>query len=262
MRILFLGDIVGETGREAVRFSLPSLIKKHHPDFVIANGENASHGKGLTENHYNAIIASGVDAITLGNHYRSKEQIDDYIDDVDYLIRPLNVKHYPHGVGSAVFDVDGIPLRITNLLGQAFLKEEVDVPYESLLKLIESEEPCIHFVDFHAESTSEKEILGYCFDGKVSAIVGTHTHVQTNDAKILPHGTAYLSDVGMCGADDGVIGFNKESVINKIVFGRTGPFSIDVKAPAQINAVVIDFDEGSYEATNIELVNLKEGGNK
>jgi 2',3'-cyclic-nucleotide 2'-phosphodiesterase len=259
MKILFFGDIVGRIGREAVSSLLPSLVKEYDIDFVIANGENASHGKGLTEGNYRELMDAGINAITLGNHWHSKEQIDDYIEDADGLIRPLNLINYDHGSGSSVFDCDGTDVRVTNVLGQAFLKETVASPYTSLSELILNEPTLVHIVDFHAESTSEKQIMGYAFDGKVSALVGTHTHVQTNDAHILSNGTAYISDIGMCGAFGGVIGFEKNSVMNKILFGQASLFEIDENAPKLVNAVVIDIDELSGRARSIKALSYLDG---
>ena len=250
MRILFFGDIVGKVGRDAVHLSLPKLVKKYGVDFVIANGENASHGKGLTESNYHFLVESGVDCVTLGNHYHSKSQIDYYIDDADYLVRPINLKNYALGEGSAVFTVNGMDVRVTNVMGQAFMSEEVEDPIKTMEEFLEATKPCIHIVDFHADSTSEKAIFGHFFDGRVAAVLGTHTHVATNDCHILEGGTAFQTDVGMCGDPDGVIGFEKESVINRIVYGE-GRFELNDKARMMINAVLIDVDELTYKATAI-----------
>ena len=250
MRILFFGDIVGKVGRDAVHLSLPKLVKKYGVDFVIANGENASHGKGLTESNYHFLIESGVDCVTLGNHYHSKSQIDYYIDDADYLVRPINLKNYALGEGSAVFTVNGMDVRVTNVMGQAFMNEEVEDPIKTMEEFLETTKPCIHIVDVHADSTSEKAIFGHFFDGRVTAVLGTHTHVATNDCHILEGGTAFQSDVGMCGDPDGVIGFEKESVTNRIVYGE-GRFELNDKARMMINAVLIDVDELTYKATAI-----------
>lgn len=250
MKILFFGDIVGKVGRNAVHLSLPKLIKKYGVDFVIANGENASHGKGLTESNYNFLTESGVDCVTLGNHWHAKQQIDYYIEDADYLVRPINIKNYSLGSGSSTFTCNGVEIRVTNVLGQAFMSEDVEDPIASMEDLLEANEPCIHIVDFHGESTSEKAIFGHYFDGRVTAVLGTHTHVATNDAHILEGGTAFMSDVGMCGDPDGVIGFEKESVINRIVFGE-GRFGLDDDARMQINAALIEVDEYSLKAISI-----------
>jgi 2',3'-cyclic-nucleotide 2'-phosphodiesterase len=259
MRILFFGDIVGRIGREAVSSLLPKLVKEYGIDFIIANGENASHGKGLTEKNYQEIIASGVNVITLGNHWHAKDQIDEYIDEADGLIRPLNLLSYTHGVGSAVYDCDGFEIRVTNLLGQAFMSETVASPFVSLSELVKNEPTAIHIVDFHADSTSEKQIMGYAFAGKVTALVGTHTHVQTNDARILEGGTAFISDIGMCGAYDSVIGFEKNSVMDKILFGKEGHFEIDDAAKPIVNAVVIDVDEETGKALAVFPLSYLEG---
>ena len=182
MRILFFGDIVGKNGRNAVKRNIDNLRTKYRVDLVIANGENATHGKGLIENHYNELIDCGIDIITLGNHYLSKTDIKDYIESAEYLVRPLNIKTDIGGTGSVIFDYDDITIRVTNLLGQVYLEEEVDNPFESLQNLLEtSERADIHIVDFHAEATGEKQALGWAFDGKVSAILGTHTHIPTSE---------------------------------------------------------------------------------
>ena len=247
MRVLFFGDVVGRIGRKAIKKHLEKLVNKYHIDFVIANGENVTHGKGLNEKHYNELIDAGVDCITLGNHYLSKSDINNYIDDATCLVRPLNILSNFGGTGSILFDVGGVKVRVSNILGTAFMKEEVSNPYLSLKSLLDNEEPSIHIVDFHAEATGEKVCFGYAFDGQVSAVLGTHTHVQTNDARILENGTAYISDVGMCGAYNGVLGFEKHSVMNKTLFGSESRFIIDENDVEQINAVVIDIDEMTYK---------------
>jgi len=255
MRILFYGDIVGKVGRFAVHFSLPRLVKKHQIDFVIANGENATHGKGLNESHYRYLVNCGVNCLTLGNHWNGSHDLDDFIDDADELVRPLNLLDYHHGVGSAAFDVNGVEVRVTNLLGQAFMKENVNAPVDSVNQLLSGIDPCIHIVDFHADSTSEKAIFAYCFDGKVSAVIGTHTHVQSNDERVLPKGTGFITDVGMTGASDGVIGYEKDSVIQKMVFGKEGPFQINDNAPMMVNAVVMEFDDETHRCLSIAKIN-------
>lgn len=253
MRILFFGDIVGEVGRKAVLTNVEKLVNKYQIDFVIANGENVTHGKGLIERHYLELVDGGVDCITLGNHYMSKDQILDYIDDATALVRPLNLSKRIGGEGSVLFDVHGIKIRVTNILGEAFMQEEVSSPYYSLKQLIESldNEDSIHIVDYHAEATSEKIAFGYAFDGVVSAVVGTHTHVQTNDARILENGTGFICDVGMCGDANGVLGFEKHSVMNKTLFGNKSKFEIDINGQQMINAVVLDIDESNKKCREI-----------
>lgn len=252
MKILFIGDIVGKVGRRMIREKLPYFIKKYDIDFVIANGENATHGKGLIRHHYEELIDSGVDVITLGNHFDSKSEIRKYIDSADRLVRPINLlKPYP-GDGTALFDIDGITIRVTNVLGAAFMKEEINAPYLATLELLEmGEESNIHIIDFHAEATGEKYSYAYALDGKVSAVIGTHTHVQTNDAKILPNGTAYISDVGMTGFNDGVLGFDKDSVIKSNIYGEKSKFTPPDDGRGLLSAVVIDVDEQTGKARDI-----------
>jgi len=259
MKILFLGDIVGKTGRRIVANNLEKLVKKYQVDFVIANGENTTHGKGLIEKHYYELLDSGIDCITLGNHYLSKDNLLDYIEDADALIRPLNISQRIGGEGSRVFEVNGVKVRVTNVLGVAFMKEQVSSPYYSLKSLIEAnDETSIHIVDYHAEATGEKMCFGYAFDGLVSAVLGTHTHVQTNDAKILKNGTAFISDVGMCGAANGVLGFEKDSVMRVTMFGEKGRFGFDDEDQGLLNGVVMDFDEITCKAREIIPVKLLE----
>jgi len=261
MRILFFGDIVGRNGRQVVKRHIQELIDKYRVDFVIANGENATHGKGLIEKHYNELIDAGIDAITLGNHYARKSEIRRYIEDAECLIRPLNILSAFGGQGSRLFDVDGIKVRITNLLGTAFMKEEVNHPYYALKDLIaEANQDEIHIVDFHGEATAEKSAFAYAFDGQVNAILGTHTHVQTRDYRLLPNGTAYISDVGMCGAYNGVIGFKKEEVINRTLFGTDDLFQLDDGDQALLSAVVIDIDSRSLKTKEIFPIYLLENG--
>lgn len=249
---------MGQVGRNAIKHNVEKLVKKYQVDFVIANGENATHGKGLIEKHYYELLNAGVDCITLGNHYLSKDRILDYIEDAEALVRPLNLLKDFGGQGSAVYNVDGQLVRVTNILGTAFMKEEVASPYATLKELVDSiqEENSIHIVDFHAEATGEKACFGYAFDGLVSAVLGTHTHVQTNDAKVLPKGTAFMSDVGMCGAANGVLGFEKGSVMNKTLFGDTARFELDTQDVEMINAVIINIDNETKKCVEIFPIKL------
>lgn len=231
---------------------IPYYVDKYDIDFVIANGENTSHGKGLTRNHYFELLDYGVDAITLGNHYLSKNEITRYINQVDRLVRPNNLlKEFP-GEGSVVFEVNNISIRVTNILGSAFMEEVVNSPYYSLLTLLDEEEPStIHIVDFHAEATGEKQALAFALDGKVSAVLGTHTHVQTSDAHILPHGTAFISDVGMTGFVDGILGSTSETVVDRIVYGKKSVFETPEEGKGIFSAVVINVDDISGLAKQI-----------
>lgn len=236
--------MVGRVGRRMLKERIPYYVEKYDIDFVIANGENASHGKGLTRNQYFELVDAGVDAVTLGNHYMSKSDILRYINQVDRLVRPYNLLREFPGEGSVVFEVNDVSVRVTNLLGSAFMSEEVNAPYYSILNLLAEEEPAtIHIIDFHAEATGEKQSLAFALDGKVSAILGTHTHVQTNDAHVLPNGTAFISDVGMTGFADGVLGCTKETVVEKIIYGKQSKFQTPDEGRGVFSAVVIDIDD-------------------
>ena len=257
MRVLFFGDVVGRLGRKAVKTYLPKLVEKYQIDFVIANGENASHGKGLTEKNYYELLNAGVDCVTLGNHWNSKKDIYEYIADADALVRPLNLVSVP-GVGSIVFNVNGVDVRVTNVLGTAFMHDTVNNPFLDLNNIVLNEPQTIHIVDFHAEATGEKLGFAFAFDGRVSAVLGTHTHVQTNDARVLEKGTAYITDVGMCGAANGVLGFEKNSVMRVTMFGEKDRFTFDEQDQGMINAVVIDFDDFTHKAREIVPVKFLE----
>lgn len=229
-----------------IKENLPRFVQKYGVDFVIANGENASHGKGLLRNHYEELIDAGIDVVTLGNHYDSKKELSRYIDRVDRIVRPINLITSYGGEGSIIFDVDGISIRVTNLLGTAFMKENVDNPYKTMMDLLNNEETAsIHIVDFHAEATGEKQCLAAALDGKVSAVLGTHTHVQTHDAKVLPNGTAFISDVGMTGFADGILGSTKETVVPKILWGAEAKFETPNEGRGLFSAVIIDVDENT-----------------
>lgn len=251
MRVLFIGDIVARIGRETVQTLLPTIVKDHRIDFVIANGENATHGKGLSRKHYADLCGLGVDVITLGNHYDDRPEIRSYIDKTTNLVRPYNlIQSYP-GLGSIVVNKNGVNVRVTNILLEAFMKEQVQSPYASVAMLLSKIEPGIHIIDVHGEATAEKLALAYAFDGQVTAMIGTHTHVQTRDYTILPNGTAYISDVGMTGAKNGIIGVEKNSVIQKMWFDHSVHYVYDNKDEGLLSAVLIDIDESTYHAKEI-----------
>ena len=217
MKWLFIGDIVGSFGRIMVAKHLPKLKESFGLDFVVANAENASHGKGLMRKHYEELLASGIDVMTLGNHYNAKGEIRDYLDQTVSLVRPLNLKHPYPGVGTLVLKVQDQTIRVTNILGQAFMNEEVHNPFDALQNVIEKETPTnLHIVDFHAEATGEKYAMGYAFSGKITALFGTHTHVQTNDLRLLDQTTLFISDVGMTGPYNGILGVKKENIIQRL----------------------------------------------
>ena len=257
IRILFFGDVVGEIGLRALQKELPRLRKSLQADFVIVNGENVCKGRGLTYKEYRALVEAGSDCITLGNHYRGRDQIDDYIQEAGHLMRPLNLKTYYRGEGSATFEVEVVDVTVTNLLGTAFMKEEVDDPIASCREIL-GDSSIVHIVDYHAESTSEKAIFAEVYRGQVSAVIGTHTHVQTADEGIRG-GTAFLSDVGYCGMRDGIIGYVPESVVGALVRKTGERFQIAEEGPTEIDFAILDIDPISGNCVNIEPVRLLDG---
>lgn len=263
MNIVFLGDIVGHGGISSVSSFLPLFKKKNDIDFVIANGENAaSDGKGLTENDFLKIIEAGVDVVTLGNHYASKQQALTFGKKYKNLLFPLNVIGHGRVNGTNCFKVKDTYIQVTNILGQAFLKEVVTSPFETLSSLISNPDiPLIHIVDYHAESSSEKATMAFEFDGGLTALLGTHTHVQTNDALILEKGTAFMTDVGYCGGYPSIIGFEPNSIIEKNLYKINTPFKTKENGDSIINGVLMKIDEESgfcKEIIPLCLINGKE----
>ncbi len=253
VKILFIGDIVGKAGRETLAHFLPMLQQEHDFDLVIANGENVTHGRGLNKKHYEELKNLGVDVITLGNHFDDREEIRNYIEEAKTIVRPLNlIANYP-GEGSIVVETKkGDKVRVTNILGQAFMKEVITSPLLALKLVISDSEPMIHIVDYHAEATAEKMTIAWEFDGAISALLGTHTHVQTVDARLLLNGSAYISDVGMTGTYNGVIGAERNSVIQKVWYDNKTRFNYDDKDPhRQFSAVILEVNRTNFKTLKI-----------
>jgi metallophosphoesterase (TIGR00282 family) len=257
VKILFIGDIIGKPGRQALSRELDRLVDRHAVDLVIANGENAAGGFGLTLDTAKELFDMGVHCITSGNHiWDKKEQVPMVLAD-KRILRPLNYPGGAAGVGSAIFMTPGkVKVAVLNLEGRIYMKN-LECPFRAADQEIErlKQETPIIFVDFHAEATSEKAALGWYLDGRVTALVGTHTHVQTADERILTQGTAYLSDAGMTGSFDSVIGIGKEEAIRKFLTQLPVKFEIP-KKDMRINGVVIGVDENSGKALSIERINM------
>ncbi|MCY7935674.1 2',3'-cyclic-nucleotide 2'-phosphodiesterase [Bacillus spizizenii] len=254
MRILFIGDVVGSPGRDMVKEYVPKLKTKYKPHFTIINGENAAHGKGLTEKIYYSLIQSGADAITMGNHTWDKKEIFDFIDDVPNLVRPANFPEGTPGKGITYVKANGKELAVINLQGRTFLPP-LDDPFlkaDELIAEASKRTPYI-FIDFHAEATSEKLALGWYTDGRASAVVGTHTHVQTADNRILPKGTAYITDVGMTGPYDGILGMDRETIIKRFKTNLPVRFTV-AEGKTTLSGVVIDIDDQTKKAVKIERI--------
>ncbi|MEI3604669.1 TIGR00282 family metallophosphoesterase [Pseudogracilibacillus sp. SE30717A] len=259
MNILFIGDIVGSPGRDMLSSYLPRLKDKYRPIITVVNGENAAAGKGITEKIYKEFMNLGVQAITLGNHTWNKKEIIDFIDDANYLIRPANFPENNPGKGIVFVKSNQLEIAIINLQGRTFLDPHDD-PFKKADELIRiaKKRTNIIFIDFHAEATSEKQAFGWYVDGRVSAVVGTHTHTQTADERILPEGTAYITDVGMTGPYDGILGVEKESVINRFLSNMPTRFEVDKKGRNQLNGCVISIDQTSGKAIDIKRILINE----
>jgi metallophosphoesterase (TIGR00282 family) len=258
-RILFIGDIVGRPGRELVRRALAALVDRHQIDIVIANAENAAAGFGITREIGDQILGWGVDVMTSGNHIWDKKEAIAYIGVEPRLLRPANFPAGVPGSGSCLArTADGRTVGVINVMGRVFMSN-IDDPFAVVLREIEAmrQRTRVIFVDFHAEATSEKIAMGWHLDGKVAAVVGTHTHVQTADERILPKGTAYLTDVGMTGPHDSVIGVETEVALGRFLNAMPARFETATANP-RLNAVVVDADERSGLATDIERLSYSQ----
>lgn len=257
MKILFIGDIFGRPGRELVRHGLDALVADTEADFVIANVENAAGGFGITRDVGDAIAGYGVDAMTSGNHVWDKKEALDYIGAEPRMLRPAN---YPAGVpGRGAFvahTAGGRPVGVINVMGRVFMLA-IDDPFAVVLKEIEvlRSQARIIVVDFHAEATSEKIAMGWHLDGRVTAVVGTHTHVQTADERILPGGTAFITDVGMTGPCDSIIGTEKQAALSRFRTGLPSRFEPATGDP-KLHAVLITADEATGRATGIRRISV------
>lgn len=260
MRLLFIGDIVGRPGRDLVRRHLKALRASAGADLVIANGENAAGGAGITRENTNELLGAGIDVITSGNHVWDKRETLEFIGLEPRLIRPANYPAGTPGLGSCIAPSrGGVSVGVVNVMGRVFLPA-LDDPFRAVDREIErvrNEGAQVVFVDIHAETTSEKMALGWYLDGRVSAVVGTHTHVQTADERILPGGTAYLTDVGMTGPHDGVIGMDRVAVIRRFVSGLPNRFE-PATGDVRLHGVTITIDPVTAKATAIERVALTE----
>jgi len=255
MNILFIGDIVGSPGRDMLQTYLPKLKKKYHPNLTIVNGENAAAGKGITEKIYKSFLQQGVQVVTMGNHTWNKKEILDFIETSPYLIRPANFKENNPGKGITYVKMNQLQAAVINLQGRAFM-DTSDDPFEKADKLISeaSNKTNIIFIDFHAETTSEKQAFAWYVDGRVSAVIGTHTHTQTADERILPKGTAFLTDAGMTGPYDAILGVQKEAVINRFLTNMPSRFDVDKAGSSQLNGCFVTIDEQTGSAKSIERI--------
>lgn len=257
MKVLFIGDIIGEPGRKMVKESLPRLLQAHVPDLVIANGENAAGGFGITPDIADELFSLGIHVLTSGNHVWDKKEIEPWLSKQDRLVRPANYPAETPGSGSVLVSTDRGKAAVLNLEGRVFMSNLED-PFRVAEREVERlrKDTRIIIIDFHAEATSEKAALAWHLDGKVTAVLGTHTHVQTADERVLPGGTAFMTDVGMTGPTDSVIGVKKEDAITRFLTQRPHRFEIP-KSPAHLDAAVIEVDMRSGRAKSIERIKLQ-----
>jgi len=254
MRVFMIGDVVGHPGREALRRLLPEVKDSYHPDLVIANVENAAAGFGLTESVAKEILDAGVEVMTGGNHLWDRKGSEGYLSSEERLVRPAN---YPEGTPGRVWsivEVTGVRVAVLSLQGRVFMPP-LDCPFRKLDQLLEElqGQADIFLLDFHGEATSEKMAMGYHADGRVSAVVGTHTHVPTADECILPEGTAYVSDLGMTGPYDSIIGMNRDIVLQKFLSGLPRRFEV-AKNDARLSGLIIDIDESTGRARFVQRI--------
>lgn len=257
LRVLAVGDIVGNPGYTMVKDFLGEIRKNLGIDFCIANGENAAEGKGITRSIAHGLFDSGVDVITMGNHVWSKKDIFKLFEDEEPILRPINYPLDTPGRGCIIVDIKDKKVAVINAMGRVYM-DNIDCPFrviENELKIIRKITNII-IVDFHAEATSEKMAMGWFLDGKVSAVFGTHTHVQTADERILPKGTAYITDIGMTGPYESILGVRKDIIVQRFIHHMPQKFEIE-EGNAQFNGIVFEIDEITGKALSIHRIHLK-----
>ncbi len=260
MRLLFIGDIVARPGRDLIRRHLSALVQAYGVELVVANVENAAAGAGITREIAVELLRDGIHVLTSGNHIWDKREVLAFIDDEPHLLRPANYPPAAPGRGSAVVDTaSGTRVGIINLMGRVFLAN-IDDPFSVVVKEIERVREAgarLIVVDFHAETTSEKIAMGWHLDGRVSAVIGTHTHVQTSDARLLPQGTAYLTDAGMTGSHAGVIGMDREAVLARFTTGLPTRFEPST-GDERLHGALVDLDVATGLANEITTLSFTE----
>lgn len=243
MRILFIGDIVGKVGRNAIAEYLPKIKQSYRPTVSIVNAENAAHGKGLTEKLYKQLLRDGVDFMTMGNHTYGQREIYDFIDDANRMVRPANFPSEAPGVGMRFIQINDIKLAIINLQGRSFM-QDIDDPFKKLIDLLKRlKKRLILYLLTFMQKRHQKNAMGWYLDGRVSAVVGTHTHIQTSDERVLPNGTGYITDVGMTGYYDGILGINRDEVIERFITSLPQRHVVPDDGRSVLSGVIIDLDK-------------------
>ena len=255
MKILVVGDVVGENGCNFFASRLPKIKREENIDFCIVNGENSARGNGVSKSSAEFLLSSGADFITTGNHVFKKHDVYSFLDESSRIIRPFNMHTSNPGCGVGKVDTGRYKIGIINLLGQAFMSGS-DNPFDAADRALELIDDCkIKIVDFHAEATGEKRALGFYLDGRVSVVFGTHTHVQTADASVLPKGTGYITDVGMCGPEMSVLGIESEIIIKALKTGMPQKFDVSPN-PCSLNGCIFEIDDNTFMTKCVKTVNV------
>lgn len=256
MRLLLVGDVFGIAGRKVIKEIIPKLRQEKKINFIVLNAENIAHGKGIIEKYYKELLSLNIDVVTLGNHAFTNKNIYEFINDAKNMIRPANFNEEYPGNDYVTINYNGTSITIFQVLGTVFMNNISNNAFTKCDEIINKVKSDIYICDFHGEATSEKNAFGLYFDGRINIMVGTHTHVQTNDARILPKGSFYISDLGMCGALNGVIGVQEEPVIHQYVTGEHIRHLPKEDGKMQFNGVIVDIDEKTKKITKYETINI------
>jgi len=257
LKLLALGDVVSDSGCEALLKNLPKIKRQYRIDVCIANGENSAKGNGISPDSAESLFSSGVDLITTGNHVFRRREAADYLDENRFCLRPYNMHSSCPGKGIGIIDMGKYRVGVINLIGNAFFNSSFANPFDSLDRAIEEIKDCrIKVVDFHAEATGEKRALGFYADGRVSAFFGTHTHVRTADEQILPQGTGYITDIGMCGSENSVLGIEPDCIIRSLKTGMPTVFKAKDDGIV-ISGCIFEIDESTGKAVAVEAIDIK-----
>ena len=258
LRVLFIGDVVGAAGRAVFQKHIDKLKKTHSIDAIIVNGENSAHGKGITVKNVRFFKHNGADVITTGNHIWKHKEIYNYLNENNDVLRPANFPSAAPGIGVTTFMVGTERIGVVNLQGRVFMRELIDCPFKTIDSILSylKDKTKIIFIDFHAEATSEKMALSYYVDGRVSGVVGTHTHIQTADERVLPGGTAHITDLGMAGSLNSMLGMKKEPIISTFLTTLPSRFTPDTSLPFVLNGAWIEVDTETGKALKIQRVSI------
>jgi metallophosphoesterase (TIGR00282 family) len=256
MKILLIGDIFSKAGRDILEDVLPTIKQDYGINFIVANGENIAHGNGINEKYYRFLLENHVDVVTLGNHTFGNQDVLNFMNDAKHLVRPLNYPNCSYGKGYTTIKYNQTTITVFQVLGRTFDNNSLDCPFKATEELLKNVKSDLYICDFHGEATSEKIAYGLHFDGRVNIIVGTHTHVQTNDAHVLANGTMYMTDLGMTGARDGVIGVEPQYIIKKFLTGMPTRHVPMENGKKQFCGLIVDINETTHKVTSFDIVNV------